>query len=261
MHHDDRGIPYVLLQKRSLRCHHGGTWGLPGGARDSHEDAVTSALREAHEEAALGGGGAPRPGRLPRRPRRVGVRDRHRRVARADRRRAGQLGERRDALAGPARGAPARAAPGLRRHLGRHQRRAPARDSRARRRQHRRRAGRAGLVERPPGRRHPAAGGRLKAAAEPSGAGAVVSAHGGRRGGRRTQRARGARHPGGRGHGERRRRDRGRRTPGQGLGTPARRHGGSWPARTRGEAGRRDRRPQVAALTTARVGPPGRRRP
>jgi 8-oxo-dGTP pyrophosphatase MutT (NUDIX family) len=57
VHHDDVGVPYVLMQKRSWWSHHGGTWGLPGGARDSHEDAVTSALREAHEEAALRGEG------------------------------------------------------------------------------------------------------------------------------------------------------------------------------------------------------------
>ncbi|NRQ37490.1 NUDIX domain-containing protein [Nonomuraea sp. NN258] len=55
VHHDELGTPYVLMQKRSWWSHHGGTWGLPGGARDSHEDAVASALREAHEEAALGG--------------------------------------------------------------------------------------------------------------------------------------------------------------------------------------------------------------
>ncbi|MGN9837659.1 NUDIX domain-containing protein [Nonomuraea sp. H19] len=57
VHHDDLGVPYVLMQKRSWWSHHGGTWGLPGGARDSHEDAVASALREAHEEAALGAEG------------------------------------------------------------------------------------------------------------------------------------------------------------------------------------------------------------
>nr|SBO91292.1 NTP pyrophosphohydrolase [Nonomuraea gerenzanensis] len=57
VHHDDAGVPYVLMQKRSWWSHHGGTWGLPGGARDSHEDAVASALREAHEEAALAGDG------------------------------------------------------------------------------------------------------------------------------------------------------------------------------------------------------------
>ncbi|MEV0997182.1 NUDIX domain-containing protein [Nonomuraea sp. NPDC050202] len=57
VHHDDAGVPYVLMQKRSWWSHHGGTWGLPGGARDSHEDAVASALREAREEAALAGDG------------------------------------------------------------------------------------------------------------------------------------------------------------------------------------------------------------
>ncbi|GII95804.1 NUDIX hydrolase [Sinosporangium siamense] len=54
VHHDIEGVPHVLMQERSLTSHYGGTWGLPGGARDSHEDAVASALREAYEEAALG---------------------------------------------------------------------------------------------------------------------------------------------------------------------------------------------------------------
>ncbi|GAA0389744.1 NTP pyrophosphohydrolase [Acrocarpospora corrugata] len=54
VHHTPEG-PFVLMQKRSWWSHHGGTWGLPGGARDSHEDAISSALREAHEEAALVG--------------------------------------------------------------------------------------------------------------------------------------------------------------------------------------------------------------
>ncbi|WP_070890594.1 NUDIX hydrolase [Mycobacterium tuberculosis] len=31
------GTPAVLLQHRALWSHQGGTWGLPGGARDSHE--------------------------------------------------------------------------------------------------------------------------------------------------------------------------------------------------------------------------------
>lgn len=53
VHHDEHGTPHVLMQKRSWWSHHGGTWGLPGGARDSHEDAVATALREAREEAAL----------------------------------------------------------------------------------------------------------------------------------------------------------------------------------------------------------------
>ena len=43
----------VLLQLRAGWTHEGGSWGLLGGARDSHEDAVAAALREAHEEAAV----------------------------------------------------------------------------------------------------------------------------------------------------------------------------------------------------------------
>ncbi len=43
----------TVLQHRAPWTHEGGTWGMPGGARDSHEDAVTTALREAHEEADL----------------------------------------------------------------------------------------------------------------------------------------------------------------------------------------------------------------
>lgn len=53
VHHTLDGMPYVLMQKRAWWSHHGGTWGLPGGACDSHEDAITGALREAQEEAAL----------------------------------------------------------------------------------------------------------------------------------------------------------------------------------------------------------------
>ncbi|MGN6607290.1 MAG: NUDIX domain-containing protein, partial [Jatrophihabitans sp.] len=45
----------VVLQLRAGWVHEGGTWALPGGARDSHEDAVTTALREAHEETTLDG--------------------------------------------------------------------------------------------------------------------------------------------------------------------------------------------------------------
>jgi 8-oxo-dGTP diphosphatase len=44
---------HVLLQLRALWTHHGGTWGLPGGAVDSHEGPVLGALREAHEETTL----------------------------------------------------------------------------------------------------------------------------------------------------------------------------------------------------------------
>lgn len=47
------GVPAVLLQHRAPWSHQGGTWGLPGGARDSHETAEQAAVREAHEEAGL----------------------------------------------------------------------------------------------------------------------------------------------------------------------------------------------------------------
>lgn len=43
----------VLLQHRALWSHNGGTWGLPGGALHQDEDAVSGALREAAEEAAV----------------------------------------------------------------------------------------------------------------------------------------------------------------------------------------------------------------
>ena len=46
----------VLLQLRAGWTHEGGSWGLPGGARDSHEDVVTAALREAWEEAGVPAG-------------------------------------------------------------------------------------------------------------------------------------------------------------------------------------------------------------
>jgi 8-oxo-dGTP diphosphatase len=47
------GSPAVLLQHRAAWSHQGGTWGLPGGARDSHETVEQAAVREAHEEAGL----------------------------------------------------------------------------------------------------------------------------------------------------------------------------------------------------------------
>jgi 8-oxo-dGTP diphosphatase len=47
------GTPAVLLQHRAVWSHQGGTWGLPGGARDSHETPEQTAVREAHEEAGL----------------------------------------------------------------------------------------------------------------------------------------------------------------------------------------------------------------
>jgi len=48
---DDR----VLLQHRAEWSHFGGTWGLPGGARQFDESAVEGALRESGEEAAVPG--------------------------------------------------------------------------------------------------------------------------------------------------------------------------------------------------------------
>ncbi len=45
----------TVAQLRSDRSHHGGTWGLPGGARDSHETAWQAAVREAGEEVGLAG--------------------------------------------------------------------------------------------------------------------------------------------------------------------------------------------------------------
>ena len=43
----------VLLQHRALWSHHGGTWGLLGGARNRGETAEQAAGREAAEEAGL----------------------------------------------------------------------------------------------------------------------------------------------------------------------------------------------------------------
>ena len=48
----DRG-DRVVLQHRAWWSHYGGTWGIPGGARDSDETAVEAALRESAEEANL----------------------------------------------------------------------------------------------------------------------------------------------------------------------------------------------------------------
>ena len=43
----------VVLQHRAEWSHHGGTWGIPGGARMPDEDEVAAALREAAEEAGI----------------------------------------------------------------------------------------------------------------------------------------------------------------------------------------------------------------
>jgi 8-oxo-dGTP diphosphatase len=46
-------IAELLLQLRATWTHQGGCWGVPGGARDSHEDVVAAALREAQEEVGV----------------------------------------------------------------------------------------------------------------------------------------------------------------------------------------------------------------
>jgi 8-oxo-dGTP diphosphatase len=43
----------ILLQHRAPWVHNGDTWGIPGGARDSHENAVEGAFREAVEETGI----------------------------------------------------------------------------------------------------------------------------------------------------------------------------------------------------------------
>jgi ADP-ribose pyrophosphatase YjhB (NUDIX family) len=42
-----------VLQHRAWWSHQGGTWGVPGGARDSAETVVAAALRETAEEAGI----------------------------------------------------------------------------------------------------------------------------------------------------------------------------------------------------------------
>lgn len=43
----------VLMQHRAHWTNNGGTWALPGGARDSHETVAEAALREAAEETGI----------------------------------------------------------------------------------------------------------------------------------------------------------------------------------------------------------------
>lgn len=43
----------VLLQLRAEWTHGGRVWGIPGGARDSHETAIESAMREMYEEMQI----------------------------------------------------------------------------------------------------------------------------------------------------------------------------------------------------------------
>jgi 8-oxo-dGTP diphosphatase len=52
------GQASVLLIRRASWTQHAGTWGPPGGARDSHESAARAALREAAEECAVPSGAA-----------------------------------------------------------------------------------------------------------------------------------------------------------------------------------------------------------
>lgn len=50
---DPAGASSVLMQHRAAWTSDGDTWGIPGGARDSHETPVQAALREAGEEAGI----------------------------------------------------------------------------------------------------------------------------------------------------------------------------------------------------------------
>lgn len=43
----------ALLQLRARWAHQGGTWSIPGGARERGETSVDAALREAHEELGI----------------------------------------------------------------------------------------------------------------------------------------------------------------------------------------------------------------
>jgi 8-oxo-dGTP diphosphatase len=52
-HQSPDGAEWLLMQHRAWWSHHGGTWGLLGGARAPGESAVSAAAREAWEEAAL----------------------------------------------------------------------------------------------------------------------------------------------------------------------------------------------------------------
>lgn len=53
----DARATHVVLQHRAPWSDQGGTWGLPGGAREPDETAAQAALREAHEEAGVDAAG------------------------------------------------------------------------------------------------------------------------------------------------------------------------------------------------------------
>lgn len=50
---DGGHTPCVLLQHRAPWTAQGGTWAVPGGARDSHETPTEAAVREAVEETSI----------------------------------------------------------------------------------------------------------------------------------------------------------------------------------------------------------------
>ena len=50
---DAQADVHVLMQHRAPWTHDGDTWGIPGGARDSHESPPEAAVREAGEEAGI----------------------------------------------------------------------------------------------------------------------------------------------------------------------------------------------------------------
>ncbi|WP_214368615.1 NUDIX domain-containing protein [Pseudonocardia sp. H11422] len=52
-HRDENAVEWILLQHRADWSHHGGTWGVPGGARRPAETAEQAARREAAEESDL----------------------------------------------------------------------------------------------------------------------------------------------------------------------------------------------------------------
>jgi 8-oxo-dGTP diphosphatase len=43
----------ILMQHRASWVHNGDSWGIPGGARDSHEGVIEAAIREAIEEVGI----------------------------------------------------------------------------------------------------------------------------------------------------------------------------------------------------------------